>query len=629
MRSDDDEFRTERDLLGEVAVPAAALYGVHTLRALENFALAGRPVHAELVHAYGAVKLACALHQPRPRRVGRRPAEGRRHRARLPRDGRRPARRPRRRRRPAGRRRHLDQHERQRGARQPRAASSSARRCGDYERVSPLDDLNLHQSTNDTYPTALRLAAIRLLHELEAQVVALQEAFQAKEKRVRRTWSRSAARSPGRRADHAGREMGAYAEAFTRDRWRIYKCEERLRVVNLGGTAIGTGLAAPRQFIFRVVEQLRELTGLGFARAENLVEATQNADVFVEVSGILKACAVDSAQDLPATCGCCPPGPRPASARSACRARQAGSSIMPGKVNPVIPEAVSQAAHAGHGPRPGDHRRRGAAAASSSTPFLPLIADCLLDSLDLLTGACRTSAPRTASRASRPTRSAAARTSRPRRRRRRRWSPGSATTRPASSCAGRTESGRSVRETVLDDGLLTAEQFDELLSAEAVCRLGMPGTPRSGGRGVSHARRPQGHAPAHRPLRPPQRRQVERCSTPSRARTSRSSPTWPARPPTRSRSRWNCCRSARCCSSTRPASTTSARSASCARRRTRQVFDRTDLGVLVAEAGEWGEFEEMILAEFRERNIAGRRRLQQDRPRPARRRLSSACATTA
>ena len=76
------------------------------------------------------------------------------------------------------------------------------------------------------------------------------------------------------------------------NRWRVYKCEERLRVVNLGGTAIGTGLGAPRKYIFRVTDALRENTGIGFARAENMVEATQNADVFVEVSGILKACAV-------------------------------------------------------------------------------------------------------------------------------------------------------------------------------------------------------------------------------------------------------------------------------------------------------------------------------------------------
>ena len=85
--------------------------------------------------------------------------------------------------------------------------------------------------------------------------------------------------------------MGAYAEALSRDRWRLYKCEERLRVVNLGGTAIGTGLAAPREYIFRVVDALREVTGLGLARAENLVEATQNADVFVEVPASSRRCA--------------------------------------------------------------------------------------------------------------------------------------------------------------------------------------------------------------------------------------------------------------------------------------------------------------------------------------------------
>ena len=202
---------------------------------------------------------------------------------------------------------------------------------GDYERVSPLDDINLHQTTNDTYPTALRLAAIALLHELEEQVVALQEAFQAKEQefahvvKVGRTQYQDAVLTT------LGREMGAYAEALNRDRWRIYKCEERLRVVNLGGTAIGTGFAAPRQYIFRVVDTLRELTGIGFARAENLIEATQNADVFVEVSGILKA----HAMTLLKICGDLrllssgpggrarrdPPAPRGRPARPSCPAR--------------------------------------------------------------------------------------------------------------------------------------------------------------------------------------------------------------------------------------------------------------------------------------------------------------------
>ena len=163
---------------------------------------------------------------------------------------------------------------------------------GDWDSVSPLDDLNLHQSTNDTYPTALRLAAIRLLRTLEKSVLALQEAFQAAEKKFAHVVKVGRTQLQDAVLTTLGREMSAYAEAINRDRWRIYKCEERLRVVNLGGTAIGTGLAAPRKYIFRVVEQLRELTGIGFARAENLIDATQNADVFVEVSGILKAHAV-------------------------------------------------------------------------------------------------------------------------------------------------------------------------------------------------------------------------------------------------------------------------------------------------------------------------------------------------
>jgi aspartate ammonia-lyase len=214
---------------------------------------------------------------------------------------------------------------------------------GDYHRVSPLDDVNLHQSTNDTYPTALRLAAIHLLRVLEERVVGLQEAFQAAEKRFAHVVKVGRTEMQDAVLTTLGREMGAYAEAFNRDRWRIYKCEERLRVVNLGGTAIGTGLAAPRQFIFRVVDTLREVTGVGFARAENLVEATQNCDVFVEVSGILKALA-SSLWKLSSDLRLMSSGPNAGLAEIRLPERQAGSSIMPGKVNPVIPEAVTQAA---------------------------------------------------------------------------------------------------------------------------------------------------------------------------------------------------------------------------------------------------------------------------------------------
>ena len=126
----------------------------------------------------------------------------------------------------------------------------------------------------------------------------LQESFQAAEKKFAHVVKVGRTQFQDAVLTTLGREMSAYAEAINRDRWRIYKCEERLRVVNLGGTAIGTGLAAPRKYIFQVVDQLRELTGIGFARAENLVDATQNADVFVEVSGILEGARGFAAENL-------------------------------------------------------------------------------------------------------------------------------------------------------------------------------------------------------------------------------------------------------------------------------------------------------------------------------------------
>ena len=268
-----------------------ARYGIHTARALENFPLAGRAVHPALARAFGEVKLACALTNralgawagdeakaEAIERACRELSEGELA-GEIVVDALQGG---------AGTSTNMNVNE----VLANRALEILGLPHGEYARVSPLDDINLHQSTNDTYPTALRLAAIRLLHALEKKVVALQESFQRAEKRFAHVVKVGRTEYQDAVLTTLGREMSAYAEAINRDRWRIYKCEERLRVVNLGGTAIGTGLAAPREFIFRAVEQLRALTGIGFARAENLVDATQNADVFVEVSGILKAHAV-------------------------------------------------------------------------------------------------------------------------------------------------------------------------------------------------------------------------------------------------------------------------------------------------------------------------------------------------
>ncbi len=378
------ETRIEHDLLGARELPSTARHGIHGLRALENFPLLGRPAHPELLRAFGAVKLAAlrvnhALgYLPDSTKVDaiaracRELLEGHLL-SDLPVDALQGG---------AGTSTNLAVNE----VLANRALELLGLPQGQYDRVSPSDDLNLHQSTNDTFPTALRIAAIRGLRELERQVLGLQEAFQAKEQafahivKVGRTEMQDAVLIT------LGREMGAYAEALNRDRWRLAKSEERLRVVNFGGTAIGTGLAAPRDYIFRVVDELREITGLGLARAENLVEATQNADVFVEVSGLLKTLAttlIKISGDLRLMSS----GPEAGLGELRLPPRQAGSSIMPGKVNPVIPEAVTQAAilAVAH-----DHAITFAVSQGSLelNAFLPLVAHSLLESLDLLARAC-------------------------------------------------------------------------------------------------------------------------------------------------------------------------------------------------------------------------------------------------
>lgn len=378
------ETRIEHDLLGARELPSTARHGIHGLRALENFPLLGRPAHPELLRAFGAVKLAALRvnhvlgYLPDSTKVDaiaracRELLEGHLL-SDLPVDALQGG---------AGTSTNLAVNE----VLANRALELLGLPQGQYDRISPSDDLNRHQSTNDTFPTALRIAAIRGLRELERQVLGLQEAFQAKEQqfahivKVGRTEMQDAVLIT------LGREMGAYAEALNRDRWRLAKSEERLRVVNLGGTAIGTGLAAPRDYIFRVVDELREITGLGLARAENLVEATQNADVFVEVSGLLKTLAttlIKISGDLRLMSS----GPEAGLGELRLPPRQAGSSIMPGKVNPVIPEAATQAAILALA-----HDQAITFAVSQGclelNAFLPLVAHSLLESLDLLARAC-------------------------------------------------------------------------------------------------------------------------------------------------------------------------------------------------------------------------------------------------
>ena len=248
--------------------------------------------------------------------------------------------------------------------------------------IHPLDDVNRGQSTNDVYPTALRIASIELLRELSDGCASLQEALQIKERELEGIKKLGRTELMDAIPITLGGEFGAYAQAIARDRWRLYKVEERLRQINLGGTAVGTSGNSERKYRFLVIENLRELTGMGLAAAEYPMDITQNNDVFVEVSGLLKALAVNLMK-ISGDLRLMNSGPYGGIGEIRLKALQAGSSIMPGKVNPVIPEMVTQIAMK---VMANDYAITMAAAHGEFelNAFLPLIADSLLESLELL-----------------------------------------------------------------------------------------------------------------------------------------------------------------------------------------------------------------------------------------------------
>ena len=460
------KWRLEQDLLGEKFVPAEAYYGIHTARALENFPLTGQPPHRELIIALARVKRACAktnlalgfLSEPVAQAImgacdeviADRLGQG------IVVDALQGG---------AGTSTNMNLNE----VLANRAEELLGGTRGRYESVRPVEHVNLHQSTNDVYPTAVKVAAITLLRRLEKAVAALQEAFQAKEREFADVVKMGRTQLQDACPITLGGEFSAWAEALGRDRWRIFKCEERLRVINLGGTAVGTGLTAPRSYIFLVVEKLREETELGLSRAENLMDATQNADSFVEVSGILKAHAVNLfkiSSDLRLLAS----GPKAGLGELRLPEVQAGSSLMPGKVNPVICEAVSQVAMV--------------VMANDSTvtmsaqsgqlelnAFLPLLAHALLQSLSLLEAAVEMFRTRCVEgiEADRQVCTEQVRRS---------W----ATVTALVSRIGydrATEVARQVRDTgltvhqvVLDKGLLSEGELRDLLSAESMTALG-------------------------------------------------------------------------------------------------------------------------------------------------------------
>ncbi|MDD2709121.1 MAG: lyase family protein [Verrucomicrobiae bacterium] len=366
--------RREHDLLGELEIPAEVYWGIHTARALANFPFDGVRAPGVLIKAMSWVKQACCqanrelgyLEPPLAdalERACKEVAEGR-WQEQFPLSAMQGG---------AGTSTNMNLNE----VLANRALEILGRQRGDYAALHPIGHVNLHQSTNDVYPTALKIAAIFGVRGLSQTAAALQGALQRREKEfaavvmVGRTEMQEAVPMT------MGGQFSSFAEAIARDRWRTFKCEERLRVVNLGGTAVGTGLTAPRDYIFLAIEKLRVITGLGLSRAENGLDQTANADAFVEVSGMLDAHAcnlIKMAGDLRRLHFL---------GEIEMEAVQAGSSVMPGKVNPILTEAVISAgikARANHGVI--------AECAARGTfqicEWLPLLASALLENLELL-----------------------------------------------------------------------------------------------------------------------------------------------------------------------------------------------------------------------------------------------------
>ncbi|MFC8042847.1 aspartate ammonia-lyase [Nocardia sp. NPDC057353] len=378
--------RIEHDSLGDRAVPAEALYGVHTARAVDNFPITGVPIgsHTELVRALAVVKQAAALAN---RELGLLPAEiadavgaacteirdGAWHDhfvVDVLQGG-------------AGTSTNMNANE----VVANRALELLGLDRGRYDRIHPIDHVNLGQSTNDVYPTAIKVglqaAMVGLrsgLGELVAALLGKSEEF-ADVLKMGRTQLQDAVPMT------LGQEFGAWGLMLREDIDRITESAALIAEVNLGGTAIGTGLNAHPRYAELVTAHLRELTGFPMVTASDLVEATQDVGAFVQLSGVLKRTAVKMSKicnDLRLLSS----GPRAGLAEIGLPSRQAGSSIMPGKVNPVVPEMVNQVAYRVIG---NDLTITMAAESGQLqlNAFEPVIAHCLFESIEMLGRACR------------------------------------------------------------------------------------------------------------------------------------------------------------------------------------------------------------------------------------------------
>ena len=332
--------RMECDSIGSKEIPADAYYGVQSARAMENFSITGAKLHPEMIRSLARLKKACAMANAAAEVIDQRVANaiedacdlivaGKFHDQFIvdPVQG------------GAGTSTNMNANEVIANV----AIELLGGTKGDYSVVHPNDHVNYGQSTNDVIPTAGKMTALVLLQDLEKTLTMLCDALRAKEKEFDSILKMGRTQMQDAVPIRLGQEFGAYASAVERGLKRIISTKEELHAINMGGTAIGTGLNADKEYFHNIAATLAALTGISFRQAPDLIDATQNIDCFASVSSALKNCAITIskiANDLRLMSS----GPRTGFDEINLPARQNGSSIMPGKVNPVIPEVVSQVA---------------------------------------------------------------------------------------------------------------------------------------------------------------------------------------------------------------------------------------------------------------------------------------------
>ena len=334
------QYRSEHDSVGEKAVPKDVYYGVQSLRAAENFHITGLTMHPELINSIAEIKTASAITNLEIGLLDKRVAEaivhacdeivsGKLHEAFIvdPIQG------------GAGTSLNMNANE----VIANRAIELLGGQKGDYTLVNPNDHVNYGQSTNDVFPSAGKLTVLKLLVRAQIQLERLYKALDAKAAEFDDVLKMGRTQMQDAVPIRLGQEFRAYSEAIRRDIARFERAKDEMRCLNMGGTAIGTGINADEQYLRRIIPNLSKVTGLSLVQAFDLIDATQNLDEFVAVSGAVKTCAVNLSKmsnDLRLMSS----GPRCGFGEINLPPKQNGSSIMPGKVNPVIPEVVNQVA---------------------------------------------------------------------------------------------------------------------------------------------------------------------------------------------------------------------------------------------------------------------------------------------